>query len=98
MFGVLDWIESDWTVIDRIAYVWKQTRLNIIGLDARASHRKGLHILIPTNFHPALRVPPGGNQVDGLPPAFSTDGRTDERTDERTDGRTDGRTVERTEE
>ena len=21
--------------------------------------------------HPALRVPPGGNQVDGLPPAFN---------------------------
>ena len=23
--------------------------------------------------HPALRVPPGGNQVDGLPPAFISD-------------------------
>ena len=74
MFGVLDWIGSDWTVIDRIGYdrtKWKRTRLNIIGLDARASHRKGLHILVPKNHHPALRVPLRGNQIDGLPPAFS---------------------------
>ena len=56
-----------------------------LGLDRILSDRGGsasIYVKLVsqiTFMHPALRVPPGGNQVDGSPPACSQKRGCDER-------------------